>query len=106
LTDAFQAYTFKSVRFDWDPDKNDWLRRNRNITFEEIALLLASGLVWKVTKHLNTKKFPNQHVFLVPVNDYIYFVPSVIEGDVIFLKTAFLHRQSTKMYLEEKQKDG
>ena len=43
--------------------------------------------------------------FLVPINHYIYFVPFVIEEDVIFLNTAFPHRKATKQYLMEKQ-DG
>jgi len=31
------------VKFDWDPEKNEWLKRERSISFEELALLLAAG---------------------------------------------------------------
>ena len=94
------------MQFDWNPEKNEWLKRNRKISFEEIALLLAEGKVWKVAHHPNQKKYQNQKVFLIPIDDYIYFVPYVFEKEVIFLKTAFPHRKATRDYLLERKKDG
>ncbi|MDP6678652.1 MAG: BrnT family toxin [Verrucomicrobiota bacterium] len=92
------------MRFDWDPAKNDQLKAERGISFEEIALLLGNGHLWAISKHWNTRKHPTQRVFLVPVEGYIYAVPFVKEGDVIFLKTAFPSRKLTKQYqLEQKQ---
>ena len=93
------------MRFDWNPEKNEVLKETRNVSFEEIATLLAAEKIWKVMDHPNPKAYPNQQVFLIPVNHYIYFVPFVIEGECIFLKTAFPHRKATKQYLKEKQ-DG
>lgn len=91
------------MRFEWNTDKNELLKSNRGVSFEEIATLLAAGKVWKVMDHPNPGTYPNQQVFLVPIDGYIYFVPFVIEKDVIFLKTAFPHRKATKQYLKEKQ---
>lgn len=93
------------MKFDWDPEKNEWLKRERNISFEELALLLSAGCLWKTAEHPNQEKYPGQRVFLVPVNDYIYFVPCVIEGDEIFLKTAFPHRKATRDYRKEKNEN-
>lgn len=90
------------VNFDWNPEKNEWLKENRSISFEEIAFLLSNGILWKRTKHPNQKEYSNQEVFLIPIDNYIYFVPFVIEGDTIFLKTAFPQRKATKDYLKEK----
>lgn len=90
------------MQFDWNSEKNDWLKEQRGISFEEIALLLSNGILWKRTKHSNQKEYPKQEVFLVPINNYIYFVPFVIDGDTIFLKTAFPQRKATKDYLNEK----
>ena len=90
------------MKFDWDPEKNEWLKTERNISFEEIALLLSNSIIWKKTKHLNQKDYPHQEVFLVPIENYVYFVPYVVDGDTIFLKTAFPHRKATKDYLKEK----
>ncbi len=78
----------------------------RNISFEEIALLLTNGILWKRTIHPNQDKFPHQEVFLVPINDYIYFVPYVMDDETIFLKTAFPSRKATKDYLKEIGKEN
>ena len=94
------------MQFDWNPEKNEWLKKNRKISFEEIALLLAEGKLWKVADHPNQKKYQNQKVFLIPIDDYIYFVPYVLEKEVIFVKTAFPHRKATGDYLQERKKDG
>jgi uncharacterized DUF497 family protein len=94
------------MQFDWNPKKNEWLKKNRKISFEEIALLLGEGRVWKVADHPNQKKYQNQKVFLVPIDNYIYFVPFVLDEEMIFLKTAFPHRKATKYYLQERKKDG
>ena len=93
------------MRFEWNSDKNELLKANRGVSFEEIATLLSAGKVWKVMNHPNPETYPNQRIFLVPIDSYIYFVPFVIEKDVIFVKTAFPHRKATKLYLKEKQ-DG
>ncbi len=89
------------MRFDWDIEKNERLKKERNISFEDIALLLAAGKLWKTADHPNPEKYPNQRVFLVPVDGYIFFVPFVMENDTIFLKTAFPHRKATRDYLKE-----
>ena len=86
------------MRFEWNPEKNEELKRERGISFEEIALLLGAGKLWAVTDHWNSKKHPGQRVFLVPVGDYIYAVPYVVSDDAIFLKTAFPSRKLTKQY--------
>lgn len=89
------------MRFDWDIEKNERLKKERNISFEDIALILAAGKLWKTADHPNPEKYPNQRVFLVPVDGYIFFVPFVMENDTIFLKTAFPHRKATRDYLKE-----
>ena len=91
---------------DWSHEKNEFLKKERNISFEEIALHLSEGRLWKVTEHPNPKKYPNQRVFLVPVNDYIFFVPFIMDGEKFFLKTAFASRQATRDYLLERNKNG
>ncbi len=86
------------MRFEWNPEKNEELKRERGISFEEIALLLGAGKLWAVTDHWNPEKHPGQRVFLIPVGDHIFAVPYVVSGDVIFLKTAFPSRKLTKQY--------
>jgi len=92
------------MKFDWDPGKNEQLKEERGISFEEIALLLGSGFLWKVTKHWNEEKYPNQLVFLVPIDGYIHAVPFVKDESTFFLKTAFPSRKLTKLYKKELEK--
>ena len=89
--------------FDWDPEKNEKLKRERGISFEEITLLLGAGNVWAITKHWNTEKYPNQRIFLIPIDGHIIAVPFVQDKDLFFLKTAFPSRKMTKLYKEEQK---
>jgi len=89
------------VLFDWDPEKNEQLKKERGISFDEVALLLSQGILWKIIEHPNKERFGHQKVFLIPIDGYIYFVPFVADQEVIFLKTAFPHRKATKDYLKE-----
>ena len=87
--------------FEWDPEKNEKIKRERGISFEEIALLLGDGRLWAVTRHWNTEKYPNQRIFLIPIDGRIIAVPFVQDKKKIFLKTAFPSRKMTKRYREE-----
>jgi hypothetical protein len=94
-------HTLCFVQFDWDPEKNEQLKKERGIPFEEISLLLAGGQVWAVTKHWNEDRYPGQKIFLVPIDEYIYAIPYVEDRDTYFLKTAFPSRKLTKQYNRE-----
>ena len=89
------------MKFDWDPEKNEQLKAERGISFEEIALLLGCGFLWKVSNHWNKEKYPKQEVFFIPIDGYIHAVPFVKDKDTYFLKTAFPSRKLTKQYKNE-----
>lgn len=89
------------MQFDWNPEKNEWLKKERGVSFEEIVLLLGSGHLWRIAEHWNQKKYPGQQVFFVPIDGYIYLVPFVVNKDIFFLKTAIPSRKATKQYREE-----
>lgn len=94
---------FASVKFDWNPEKNEWLKRERNISFEEIVFNLGEGNLWKVESHYNQEGYPNQEIFFIPIGDYVYLVPFVEREETFFLKTAFPSRKATKEYREESE---
>jgi hypothetical protein len=62
-----------------------------------------SGLL-DILEHPNKKKYPNQRVFVVEVNEYVYLVPFVEDAEKIFLKTIIPSREATKKYLMNKRK--
>lgn len=89
--------------FEWDSDKNEQIKTERGISFEEIVLLLGAGKLWAVTKHWNPLKYPTQKIFLIPIDGRIIAVPFVQNKEKIFLKTAFPSRKMTKLYREEQK---
>ena len=86
------------MKYDWNPDKNEWLKQHRNISFEQIIFHLSQGDVWMITDHPNQRDYPKQRIYFVCVDDYIYLVPHIIEQDVIFLKTIIPSRKATRDY--------
>jgi len=85
--------------FRWNHEKNEALKIERRISFEEIALAIgASGLLDEL-RHPNTEKYPNQSVFVVALDGYVYLVPYVEEPDYYFLKTVIPSRKATRDYL-------
>ena len=94
----------KHMRYEWNPDKNEWLKSNRNISFEEIIFHLSQGDVWKTADHPDKHKYPGQKVYFVIVNEYIFLVPHIIEKKYTFLKTIIPNRKATQICLKEKEK--
>jgi len=54
-------------------------------------------------KHPNPEKYPNQRVFLVKIEDYVYSVPYVEDDEKMFLKTIIPNSKATKKYLGGKR---
>ena len=81
--------------FLWNKEKNEILKETRNICFEEIVGYLDSkDLLGSIDNP--SKNYPNQKAFLVNINDYIYLVPFVEQGNIIFFKTIIPSRKATK----------
>ncbi len=88
------------MRYEWNPDKNEWLKKERKISFEKILFHLSHGDVWKISDHPNQKDYPRQKIYFVIVDGYVYMVPHIIEEDYIFLKTIIPSRKATREYSE------
>ena len=89
------------MRYEWDPQKNERLKRERNISFEKIVFHLDRGDLWKLADHPDSDNYPGQKIYFVIVDHYVYLVPHVVEKDYIFLKTIIPSRKATKAYLHE-----
>ena len=91
------------MRYEWDSTKNEWLKKERNISFEQIIFHLSQGDVWKITDHPDQKNYPGQKIYFVIVENYVYLVPHIIEKDYTFLKTVIPSRKATKIYKETQE---
>ena len=85
--------------FDWNDEKNEILRKVRGVSFEQVELAIASGDLIDIIRHQNPAKYPNQKVFLVKIDNYIYSVPYVEDEEKIFFKTIIPNRKATKKYI-------
>ena len=79
--------------FKWNVLKSERLKKTRGVSFEEI---LAGTIIRSIAHPAR----PEQKVFLVLYRDYIWAVPYVDEGKVIFLKTLYPSRKYTKWFKE------
>lgn len=86
-------------QFNWNDAKNQQLKAERNVSFEEIGEAIKSGGLLDITKHPNQERYPNQKIFVVSFNDYVYIVPFVESEEAIFLKTIIPSRKMKKLYL-------
>jgi len=85
--------------FEWDDKKSLKLKRERNISFEEIAYIINSGGLIDIIDHPNQEKYPNQKLLIVNINGYIWVVPAERRGNRLRLITAYPSRKWTKVYL-------
>jgi uncharacterized DUF497 family protein len=85
--------------FDWNDEKNEWLRLERGITFEDVVFHLTHDGLLDTIEHLNQKRYPGQRIFIINVEGYACVVPFVEDSDVIFLKTIIPSRKMTKLYI-------
>ena len=88
--------------FAWSPEKNEWLKGERGVSFEEIVFHILRGEVLDLVDHPNQAAYPGQRMWVVEVDDYAYLVPFVESDSEVFLKTVIPSRRATKQYLGEK----
>ena len=86
---------------DWNEEKNDWLKKNRGVTFEDVIVAIENGNLLAVIKHPNQKKYPNQKMFVIEIDNYPYCVPFVEDKEKIFLKTIFPNRKFLKLLINK-----
>ncbi len=88
------------TRYDWDAAKNEWLLKERGISFEEIVWHIAQGHLLDVLIS-EKERYKGQKQLVVNVNGYAYLVPIIEEGDIIILKTIIPSRKLTGQYLRK-----
>jgi uncharacterized DUF497 family protein len=92
--------------FAWDEAKNEKLKSERGIGFEEIVFHIERGDVLDIIEHPNHDRYGGQRIFIIQRDDYAYLVPFVEDDQQIFLKTIIPSRKATKQYLGKEPDDG
>ena len=86
--------------FRWSHEKNEQLKAERNISFEQIVLAIEADRLLDIVVHPNLGRYPHQRMFVVAIEHYAYLVPFVEEADHYFLKTVIPNRKATRDYLK------
>ena len=84
----------------WNLEKNQQLRDERGICFDDVVAALDRDGVLADIPHPNQLKYPHQRVLVVEIEGYACHVPYVAEGDTFFLKTIFPSRKTQRLTMK------
>jgi uncharacterized DUF497 family protein len=84
--------------FDWNEDKNEYLKQQRGVCFEDVVVAINNGTVLDVIEHPDPDKYPSQKIYIIQLEGYVYMVPFIVQTDTIFLKTIIPSRKMKKIY--------
>jgi len=91
------VYTL-SMNVTWDNEKNRALKKERNVCFEEVEVAILEERIIDIIPHFNTERYPHQEIMIIELKNYVYYVPFVLDGDTLFLKTIIPSRKYNKQY--------
>jgi uncharacterized DUF497 family protein len=104
LREAYNLVTVSDMKYyKWNYQKNEKLKAERGIGFEQVVMHIERGDVLDVVDHPNQGKYPNQQIIVVKIDEYVYLVPFVESSKGKFLKTIIPSRKATRVYLGEKK---
>lgn len=90
-----------AIEYEFSAEKNNKLKEERDISFEEIIYYINNGHLLDIVEHPNQSKYADQKFYVIDIDDYVHLVPFVRHGNKIFLKTVFPSRKHTKQYMEQ-----
>ena len=86
----------------WKPEKNELLKQERGVSFEQAVVAIESGGLVAVLGHANPEKYPGQRVMVVTWDDYAYLVPFVEDDEGYLLMTIIPSRKATRDFLKKR----
>jgi hypothetical protein len=90
--------------FYWSEEKNELLKKERQVSFEDVVFYIEQGFLLDVLEHPNQEKYKGQKIFVVQIEDYVYLVPFIEDDHDVFLKTIIPSQKATKNYLKGSEK--
>ena len=83
----------------WDAAKDALLRRQRGISFDQVAYLIENGGLLAIVGHNNPERHPGQRIFIIRIGNYAYCVPFEETTSGVFLRTAYPSSRATRQHL-------
>ena len=91
--------------FTRDEAKNERLRADRGVGFEESSSTSNAATPLDTVAHPNQERYGGQRIFVVRRHDHVYLVPFVEDDTSVFLKTIIPSRKATKESLGDEPED-
>ena len=85
--------------FAWNSSKNEVLKAECRVSFEEVIEHLAAGDLLDIVEHPHQEKYRGQRILIVRMHDDAWVVPFVEADAEIVLKTFIPSRKATRKYL-------
>ena len=63
--------------FAWNSEKNELLKAERGISFEEVVLNIQLGNEVDIFEHPSQERYPGQQISVVVIEGYAYLVPFI-----------------------------
>ena len=86
------------IKVEWNNEKNELLKQTRNICFEDVEKVILDGGLLDIKPHFNSEKYPNQKILILKLNNYIHYIPFIMNNDILFLKSIIPSRKLNKIY--------
>ncbi|NKC11228.1 MAG: toxin [Gammaproteobacteria bacterium] len=83
----------------WNAEKNASLKADRGVSFEDVVFHIMAGDILDTFDHPNKKRYPDQKIHVIAIEEYAYLIPFVESDEEVFLKTIIPSRKATKSYL-------
>jgi uncharacterized DUF497 family protein len=90
--------------FLWNDEKNNLLKKERGVSFEQVVAHISQGDLLQIEEHPNQERYPGQKYLIVRIDDYAYVVPFIETDNDAFLKTIYPSRRATRQYLGRSNK--
>jgi len=81
----------------WNPEKNEQLRKERGVCFEDVVYHMQAGDILDTFDH-PSQRYSTQQIHAIAIEGYVYLVPFIETDDEVFLKTIIPSRKATKKY--------
>jgi len=83
--------------YKWDFKKNEKLKVERGVRFEQIVMHIERGDILDLVAHPNQEKYPGQQIIVVEINEYAYLVPFIESSEGKFLKTIIQNNENRRL---------
>ena len=84
--------------YTWDDAKNEWLMRERRISFDDVKYHLTYGELLGDILNPDQERYPGQRLYIVRINNQAWVVPYRRTTGYVFLYTAYPSEKFTRIY--------